>query len=227
MTRREHQPLDYDPRLDRRQPPSLGCVGIVLALVLLAAALVPVAWGINFTLSKQQRAASASIPTLAALPSITPTATASPTALATVTLDDWSIYGTEIALATASPTPDYCWFLTPSPTPLPTLPYTPDAWQLQGTAIFLTENPQPSPTALPPRELCTGIPTWTPTMEATATFTPWPLPQLRESNLDAVQATIEAAFGTPTPAAYTIVAPPVREIYRDVYIIVTATQSAP
>jgi hypothetical protein len=190
------------------------------ALALLVVVLIPTVYGILFLANRQT---TTNIPTLAALP----TSTVISTALPTFTLDAWALYGTEIALATASPTPDYCYWLTPSPTPLPTLPYTPDAWQLQGTAVFLTENPPQPPTPLPPRELCNNIPTIVPT----AVFTPWPLPQLNsgQSQFDIVEATVSAAFAGPTatPEAFIISAPPVREIYRDVYIVVTATPGTP
>jgi hypothetical protein len=225
MTKREHVPPGYDVRLDRRQPPPLGCAKIFVGFLILLVALVPLGWGVVTLLAQQQRSTVA-IPTVALLPSATvPPVT--PTATASLTPDEWAIYGTQLAIATASPTMDYCWWLTPSPVPTATPIYTPDAWQLRGTEIYLAEHPAQPPTLAPARELCTSFPTW----EPTAIFTPYPLPELRsgQSQLDAVQATVAAAFAGPTatPESFIINAPPVREIYRDVYIIVTATPSTP
>jgi hypothetical protein len=90
---------------------------------------------------------------------------------ASPTIDDWSATGTALYLQVASPTLDYCWHLTPSPTPSVTpLPVTPDAWALQGTQFALetgTPTFTPQPTQAPPKAWCD--------MQVTATFTPFPL----------------------------------------------------
>lgn len=170
MTKREHAPLGYDPRLDLRQPPPLGCLKIVLVIVCLGIVLIPVAWGI----SNLPRSQAETVPTIAALPSLTATSveTFAPTA------DEWGLTGTAMFLATSPPTPtptatlDYCWWLTPTNEPTATLPYTPDAWQATGTAVYYATFPPQLPTSAPPRELCTNFATWTPNAsEPTATFT--------------------------------------------------------
>jgi hypothetical protein len=114
-------------------------------------------------------------------------------------LDDWSLTGTALAVATASPTLDYCYFLTPSPTASSTpLPITPDAWALTGTAYALetgTPTGTPLPTQAPPRAWCdfateaapvmavsseaaplvaTALPTSSPTATQEPTHTPHP-----------------------------------------------------
>lgn len=201
--KREHQAIGYDPRLDRRQPPPLGCVKMFGVALLLLVALVPLGWGISQAIPKPS---VASAPTLAILPSdqaATGTPTLEPTAspavtLATATLDPWSVTGTALAMGTNM---DYCWWLTPTAMPAATLPYTPDAWQMLGTETYQTANP---PTATPafPREFCVP-PTWTPTPQATATptvsptFTPWPLP----GGFQMPQRQTTFVTWTPTPPA--------------------------
>lgn len=227
-------PLDYDPRLDRRQPPALGCVRIIIPLLILVAALVPLGWGVAQAL---QAAQPKPLPTLAALPSVTPvppTATPSLTSvpLYTFTPDAWGMTGTALAYTTASPTPtatntlDYCWWMTPAPTPTPTLPFTPDAWGATGTAVYLATNPYLTPTQPPPRELCGSYPTWTasptsnvievtrevsPEMElpvidppATWTFTPGP-PAIIRQGAAAVAAQNQIIVQTEGVAAQPVV----------------------
>lgn len=84
-------------------------------------------------------------------------------------MDDWSATGTALYHLATTPTPDYCWFLKPSPTATVTqIPVTPDEWALQGTAFALqtgTPTYTPQPTQEPPRTLCDYV--------ATATFTPF------------------------------------------------------
>lgn len=201
-------PLDYDPRLDRRQPPALGCVRIILPLILLVAALVPLAWGVSTALNAAQ---AQPIPTLALLPTEPPpaateSATETPLPIYTFTPDAWGLTGTALAFTTASPTPsatatlDYCWWLTPSPTPTPTLPFTPDAWGATGTAVYLATSPAVTETPPPPRELCGSYPTWT--------ITPLALPALPGVTRE-VSPEVELPFIEP-PATWTFTpAPPV------------------
>jgi hypothetical protein len=91
---------------------------------------------------------------------------------ATPTPDAWDLTGTAIRLATQTPTLDYCWWLTPSPTATTTpvrIDVTPDAWDLTGTAIKLaTGTPTATLTAThpPPRAWCDFV---------TPTLTPLPL----------------------------------------------------
>lgn len=209
MTKREHMPLDYDPRLDRRRPPAMPCVAVALGLIGLLVALVPVGAGVAMLI---QQHSAAPVPTAAVLPSATPTllptttpsATRTPTSTYTASPDAWGATGTALAQATASPTftpsstLDYCWFLTPSPTPSATLPYTPDAWQSTGTAIYVATQPYQSPTAPPPRELCLDVPTWTPSPAVTATLTPLALDALP----------LAAPTLTWTPLVLPIISPP-------------------
>lgn len=88
---------------------------------------------------------------------------------ATLTPDAWSATGTALAFATASPTVDYCWWMTPTPRPTRVPILTPDAWSATGTAVYLTENPPTTPTSTPdaPRAWC-NVATATPQPSATA-----------------------------------------------------------
>lgn len=166
-------PLGYEPRLDRKQQPENGCLKIVIPGFVLVVALVLMVWGISTALSQQQ---PETIPTIAVLPTTTASEraldTLSPTdtPVATTTPDSWGLTGTALLFAIASPTMDYCYWLTPSATPTPTLPITPDEWGATGTALYLADHPYQSPTLEPPRELCLDFPTWT------ATLTPLALP---------------------------------------------------
>lgn len=80
---------------------------------------------------------------------------------------------------TVTPTPtvtmDYCWFLTPTLEQLPTVFVTPDVYQLRATDdAFKTGTPTatPYPTQEPPRAWCNDAPS----LEASPTFTPFPIP---------------------------------------------------
>jgi hypothetical protein len=200
MTKREHMPLDYDPRLDRRRPPAMPCLAIALGVIVLLVALVPLGWGVSMALSQRS---SAPLPTMALLPSETvallpsetPTPTRTPRPTSTPSPDSWGLTGTAILFATASPTLDYCWWLTPSATPTATLMFTPDSWQATGTAIYLATYPYATPTQPPPRELCLDFPTWTPTI------TPLPL------NFGLLLLT-EEITPTVTPLVFPTVLPP-------------------
>jgi hypothetical protein len=149
----------FDPTLNRLPPRAgSGCrrffTWVFVGLVVLGGVVAFIGRAIA-------PAAAAPEPTL--IPSPLPTEVINATSTPTATLDSWSATGTALFFATASPTAapsatvDYCWFLTPSPTPSPTLAYTPDAWQATGTAVyFLTNTPTPylEPTATTPRSWC-------------------------------------------------------------------------
>jgi hypothetical protein len=133
VTKREHIPAGYEFSLDRRQPEPLGLSKIVIPLAILLA-LCPVIYFSARQLLAQHNPEPSAPPTAMVLPTNTSTATqtATATASATFTPDDWSRTGTALARVTITPSPtntatltplptlDYCWFLTPSPTPSPT-----------------------------------------------------------------------------------------------------------
>lgn len=186
MTKREHHPIDYEPRLDRRQPEPLGCLKLIIPVFLLLGAVCAIAWGVSLAVAQNPPAPE---PTRVQLPSetqavestdeVTITVTVGPTDTPSPTLtpspDAWGLTGTAVLFATSSPTLEYCWWLTPTPTPTETLPYTPDAWQSTGTAVYFATHPYQTATQPPPRELCTNFPTWTPTL------TPLPLLMLPDA----------------------------------------------
>ncbi len=103
----------------------------------------------------------------------------------TSTLDNWSLTGTALffATSTATPTatlpPDWCWFLTPSPTLLPTIYVTLDTAQLQATsAAQQTGTPTQTlpPTDAPPRAWCDSYIPGQDASAMTATQRAWPTP---------------------------------------------------
>ncbi len=205
MTKREHLPIDYDSTPDLRQRPTLGCLRSLMSGVGLLAALGFIAFGIYLALPKPKSAETV-IPTLAALPSLTSTATsyASLMPTATNTPDAWGATGTALANATVSPTPtasatlDYCYWLTPTSTPSPTAANTPDAWGATGTAVYAATNPPQSPTPEPPRELCVERP------QVTATWTPFPFPQLSGfGGLSGLSTLAASATATRAPITWT------------------------
>jgi hypothetical protein len=155
-----------DSRPERQRPRPQGCVWVFAMVLVSPLVLIPLGLGLwprffpDATLI---------------IPTHIPTFTLLPSPSATFTPDAWESTGTAIVLGilpdqpTPTPSPDYCWWLTPTSTATATLPYTPDAWQSTGTAIFWATNPPQTPTAPPPRELCPESQRWTPT------FTPFPL----------------------------------------------------
>jgi hypothetical protein len=153
-----------------RNPPkeATGC-GRIIVLCLVGIGVIAAMCGglVWFIQSRGGKAADPAMLTLVGTPPATVEFHAG------AALDDWSLTGTALALATASPTLDYCYFLTPSPTATNTpLPITPDEWAMTGTAFKLatgTPTGTPLPTQAPPRAWCDL---------QTATFTPFPLPQL-------------------------------------------------
>jgi hypothetical protein len=179
-------PPGYREDLDRI-PPS-GKTGCFRIAGLSAAALAVVGLAGFIVLSiinANQPASQNTIQSITQIPTSTPPATA--TNPATATVDSWGATGTALALITASPTLDYCWFLTPSPTPSNTpLPVTPDAWAATGTAIALetgTPTHTPPATQAPPRAWCDYV------SQATATLTPLAIP--RRPGSQAAEATDE------------------------------------
>jgi hypothetical protein len=177
-----------------RNPPKegAGCGRILLLLVVglgvIAATCGGLIWFIQSRGGKTT-AADAAMLTLVGSPAATMQFGAA------MTLDDWSLTGTAMALATSSPTLDYCYFLTPSPVPSSTpLPITPDAWALTGTAFKLatgTPTGTPLPTQAPPRAWCdfatadpgaTAAATAAAPLVMTATPTSSPAPTLEPTN---------------------------------------------
>ncbi len=230
MTRIEHQPIDYDPVEDLRQPPGIGAAGIVIAVLLLVAVLGMTAWGVVEAI-RQNSPAPVVVPTIMSLPTETLTPTISPTPSATM---------------------DYCYWLTPSPEPSPTLAYTPDSWGATGTAVYYATNPPQTPTPLPPRELCDNVPTWTPvpdifvrgvtataspsptlevspayTLETAVAYTWTPLPTLPQiqppAQVDPVIVTQPPIVITSPPVIITLPPPPPEQII----IVITATFMPP
>jgi hypothetical protein len=172
-----------DPSLNREPPSAVDVRRIVLLIGLL---LLLVCGAGTFILAQVVGSQSASAsketpeateePTLVQIIEVTsvPTDTLQPTntdiPTNTPTLDDWSLSGTALFFSTSTatftwtPTLDYCWWLTPSPTPsvTPNQPTaTLDDWSLAGTQVFIeahTLTPTPPPTQRPPRALCDGAP---------------------------------------------------------------------
>src|SRR5262245_20594959 len=165
-----YRPPGYQLDLDRIPPKSgTGCGRIALLGIVGIVTLILTCGGIYAAVKAMTQQPQSETQRL----TLAPTRSPAPTATAALTLDAWSLTGTALIFAAASPTTDYCWFLRPSPIPSFTpVPVTPDAWALQGTAYALqTGTPAftPYPTQPPPRAWCD--------ME-TATFTPYPLPAL-------------------------------------------------
>lgn len=208
MTVREFYPPGYDPTLDRRPPRRFNCralliwggLFLLIACGLLSFILMRVAaQGATTKTPTDAPEATATAPQTA-LPTVdawsatgTAIAIASPTFTPsqTPTLDDWSLTGTALFLVTATatstpsqtptltPTMDYCWFLTPSPTPSPTaIVVTPDSWSATGTAVFRAST---TPTLImpstqpPPRAWCDLTPESILNAEQTPN-TDWPTP---------------------------------------------------
>lgn len=139
-------PPGYKPDLDRLPPQQAGgCKGCLWIFVLILL-IAGIGVGVVFALAPK----SESIPTII------------PTRI------------TEI-IPSATATLDYCWFLTPTNEPLPTIEVTLDQWQLKATDdAFQTGTPTVTPlaTVVPPRAWCNE----TPVVDATATFTPFQIP---------------------------------------------------
>lgn len=186
-------PPGYQPNLDRLPAqPASGCRGFLITISLIAVVLC----GGGYMIVNHINALNAPEVTPTPIPTSTPTdepTDAPPTA--TPTLDPWSVTGTALINQTASPTfsptptMDYCWFLTPTPTNSPTLSYTPDHWQATGTAVFyLTTTPTPrlDPTRAPPRAWCDQVP------EATNT------PRRQLADAQQTQAALPTFTLTPT-----------------------------
>jgi len=178
-------PPGYDPTINRVPHGAVDCRKLVMIglglLVLCGLLTTGIAYGAATLLSKPKPSIETIAPTNTvdawsatgtALAIITPTQLPSetPTPTETSTLDPWSETGTAIALSTAtatftptsiftaSPTADYCGFLTPTIPPSPTpIQVTPDQWSMTGTAFFIatsTLTPTPSATPTTPRAWC-------------------------------------------------------------------------
>jgi len=202
MKLRREPPIDYIPPgyqvdLDRVVPTGGQGCGRVLVLLLIGVGLLVGMCSAAITLINAGRSPRATAtPTLTPVTSVDLMVAAAnlpqPTAAIIPTLDEWSLRGTEIAQATASPTLDFCWWQTPTAIPSATAqPVTPDSWALHGTEIALqtgTPTNTPQPTQAPPRAWCDLV-----TPEQTPTFTPYPL-SLRDIRLTPVLTRL-----TPTP----------------------------
>lgn len=195
---------EYKPDLDRLPPTGAGgCGRIVLILIVGFFAIMTVCGGTIYLLSAR-RASAAPIP-LTTLPGDSSLPT--PGEVSTSTPDAWALTGTALALVEASPTLDFCWHLTPSPTPSVTpLPVTPDAWALEGTAIALstgTPTNTPEPTQAPPRAWCDFT---------TATFTPFPLPSIDQASVTGTATSLPTLTPTATIEPTATYFPPIREV---------------
>ncbi len=161
---------EYQIDLDRLPAQPAGCAGgmilVVLGLIMAAAAggLLLASTSRNPTppplpagLPMMERAERATDTTTPTDSGVTPTMT--------LTLDAWSITGTALVFATASPTTDYCFWLTATSTPPPTPDAGIDDWSATGTAIYAATNPYLTPTPTPdvPRAWCNHPPTFTAT----------------------------------------------------------------
>lgn len=195
---------EYKPDLDRLPATGAGgCGRIVLILVIGLIAILSICGGTIYLVSAR-RASAATISLTAAPEASSLPASGESTPSPTYTLDAWAVQGTALALITASPTLDYCWFITPSPEPTNTaVPVTPDAWALEGTSIALstgTATNTPEPTQAPPRAWCDF---------ATEAFTPFPLPSIDAGSMTATQTPTTTLTPTstiePTPTYYPLI----------------------
>ena len=213
-----YRPPGYQVDLDRLQPVrGPGCGRLVFLMSVGCVVLFMVCGGI-YAFIRAQTSPKQSPAVLTIVATRPP---ASQPQAQPPTLDAWSAQGTALALATASPTLDYCWWQTPTALPSPTpLPVTPDAWALQGTAIALetgTPTGTPLPTAAPPRAWCDLV---TPGLPATATFTPFPLHA--ETTQEVVPPTV-----TPVPASRTPAPTATTTLYPEIQIPQSQPAAAP
>lgn len=190
------RPPGYQVDLDRLQPvKGASCGRVVVLLVSFAVILLMVCGGVFLFIRSQTMPAQN--PVLLTLVATRPGATMTNTI--PPELDSWSLTGTALIHATASPTLDYCWWQTPTAVPTSTpVPVTPDAWALEGTARALetgTPTFTPMPTQAPPRAWCDLI---------TPTFTPFPLPVKPET---AGTAGTPETTQDPAPAAMYLESP--------------------
>lgn len=149
-TRVVYRSTKYDPLIESRPPQSGGCRKFLVWTGGLFLICSLVTWGVVWFI--QSRTTAVIEPTVRPQ-QIDLSSTPAPTH----TLDSWSATGTALIFQEATATLDYCWFLTPSPTPSAIPLFTPDPWQATGTAIWVQENPptpyiEPSPTT--PRSWC-------------------------------------------------------------------------
>ena len=196
-------PPGYAVDLDRNPPgDERGCGRIFILLLLGGGIVALIIWGILAFLQSRNPSPSPISSLSVQVTSVPIAQLIPPTESPTATLDSWAVYGTSIALTTATATPDYCWFLTPSPTPSPTsMPVTPDSWGIRGTEIALmtgTPSATPLPTQEFPRAWCN--------IQVTATFTPFPLPSMGQTITPVTSTAIPTATNVPpTPVPPTAI----------------------
>lgn len=181
-------PADYQVDLDRLPAqPATGFTGLVMVFGVVISML---AGGFMLMTS---RAAPAALPT--AIATETQAATETPT------LDSWDMTGTAIANATASPTVDYCFWLTPTNTPLPTVE-TVDSWGATGTAVYLATHPHQTATPTPdfPKAWCNNRPTATLTQERISTqSTETPAPTFTSAPTNTATSAGGNGYNPPVP----------------------------
>lgn len=208
-------PPEYAIDLDRLPAQPAGCSG---SLVMVLGVIVAMIAGGGLMLTRQAAPTPPPIPTITR-DETTPTPTESPT------LDSWDMTGTALAVAGASPTIDYCFWLTPTDTPPPTVESV-DAWSATGTAVYEATHPYQSPTPTPdvPQAWCNNIPSPTPTLTALkigtqATDTPaptaTPMPTLTETRQPAATVGGGGGYIPPAPPA-----PPGYEVLPTLDLIV-------
>lgn len=180
-------PPGYSVDLDNNPEVSAGgrgCLSIFMWLLFGIGALIGLAWILMSVLGGGRNQQPPPVPTINAA-QLFFTATTTPTPQPTETLTDWDIRGTEIALATATATQDYCAWLTPTAAPTATPVYGLENFEQLQTAVYLATNPAPTiaPQPTTPRSWCDfATPTMTPlalsrtfgTDEPTVTTTPTP-----------------------------------------------------
>lgn len=208
-----HVAPGYFPDLDRLPPSSSsGCGRIVMILLAGIFAIIVICGGTMILVSSAFAKPPETPTPLTLVPlgqdePLGTLPTSLPTEIATQTLDAWSMTGTALAFAVASPTLDFCWHLTPSPAPSETpFPVTPDSWALTGTAVALstgTPTNTPYPTQAPPKAWCDFI---------TATFTPFPLPTIDPSMITATGTPTIAPTRTPAPPPTATYFPAIQEV---------------
>lgn len=209
-----YMPPDYIPSLNSplerpSNPNGGGCLkSLIIGLIFLSVIAGLFWYGISFFIPKNYEVTITLAPTLSSFEELYWTNTPVPT------LDDWSATGTALLYATASPTLDYCWFLTPTATASPTLIYTPDAWQRTGTAVHLATNPPqtiiPQPTT--PRSWCDyQTPTFTPlaltfnnSSESTAIPSATTTPSATSTHTATLVISVGGGGGLPQPTAFII-----------------------
>jgi hypothetical protein len=181
----DHVAPGYQVDLDSYQPDSAGCGRKAILIIVGLGIVCGLLYGVVTVIQRLRSPKTEIIQTPMVLTLVPLAQAVEPTASPTV--DDWSATGTALYMEAASPTLDYCWHLTPSPTPSVTpLPITPDDWALKGTEIALqtvTPTFTPMPTQAPPKAWCD--------MVVTPTFTPYPLQRI-ETTAESTEMVVQA-----------------------------------